>query len=303
MAGPTFRELHTAARAHQKPKLDADLVVNNARGAEAPPTGIFPKAAPTFHALHAAARAHQNRQPGIGDGDLGALAVRAARPQQTAPAIADVDPKRVEVYDGYARSRQGLREPNDRSGWITAAGNGSLNGLLGRASSAQRGVTVLLGYKPIDGAPIADHSYVKIVGAGGREFFLRGGPGPNTDGPASGGSAGVLAADSAGTKSAYGGNAHFGNLSVDTGYRALKVESGKADNATKVVGHVDMTFDEAMRKLLKFGDAVNAAKIKYWPLSTNSNAVSHQAVTVLGLPRPSDPVWTPGSDVTLELGR
>lgn len=252
---------------------------------------------PTFRELYAVARAHQNQQPApaISDVDPGKLAIRGAsnsyRQQKAAPAIGDH--KRVE----------GLREPNNRSGWITAAGNGSLNGLLSREPPAPRGVTVILGYKPIDGAPIAGHSYMKIVGPGGREFFLRGGPGSNTDGPASGGSVGVLAADSAGTKSAYSGNAHFGHLSVDTGYGALEVENDKADNATKVVGHVDMTFDEALQKLQKFGNAVNAAKIEYWPLSTNSNAVSHQAVTVLGLPRPSDPVWAPGSDVTLELSR
>ena len=56
----TFRELHAAARAHQTPEFDApDLVVNNSRGAEAPPTVVPAKAAPTFHQLQASARAHQ----------------------------------------------------------------------------------------------------------------------------------------------------------------------------------------------------------------------------------------------------
>jgi hypothetical protein len=56
----TFRELHASARAHQKPRFDApDLVVNNSRGAEAPPTVVPAKVAPTFHQLHASARAHQ----------------------------------------------------------------------------------------------------------------------------------------------------------------------------------------------------------------------------------------------------
>lgn len=54
----TFREKKALARAHQKPQFDApDLVVNNSRGAEAPPTLIPTKAAPSFHALHASARA------------------------------------------------------------------------------------------------------------------------------------------------------------------------------------------------------------------------------------------------------
>lgn len=64
----TFPELYAAARAHQRPKFDTpDLVVNNSRGAKAPPTLIPAKAAPTFHALHASARVHQ-RSDGEVDG-------------------------------------------------------------------------------------------------------------------------------------------------------------------------------------------------------------------------------------------
>ena len=51
MAGPTFHELHAAARAHQKTKFDApDLVVNNSRADQAPmaviPTKAVPELAP-----------------------------------------------------------------------------------------------------------------------------------------------------------------------------------------------------------------------------------------------------------------
>ena len=72
----------------------------------------------------------------------------------------------------------------------------------------------------------------------------------------------------------------------------MNLENKRADDATKVLGRVDMTFEDAVQKLIKFQNDVNAAKVKYWPLSTNSNAVAHQAVTELGLPRPADPVWT-----------
>lgn len=70
----------------------------------------------TFRELHAAARAHQKQEPApaIGAVNPGALVVRGAAPSRlqegAAPAIADVDPGRVEVHDGYARSRQGLRD-------------------------------------------------------------------------------------------------------------------------------------------------------------------------------------------------
>jgi hypothetical protein len=165
-------------------------------------------------------------------------------------------------------------------------------GLLNPKFPAQKGVTVVMGYKPIEEAQAADHAYIKIIGPDGREFFLRGGPGPDADGTASGGTTGILAADSIGSKSSYSGDAHFGTLTVDAGRDALDVEKNRHDDATKVLGRVDMTFDDAMQKLIKFKNDVNAAKIKYWPLSTNSNAVAHQAVTVLGLPRPADPVWT-----------
>jgi len=182
--------------------------------------------------------------------------------------------------------------PADRSGQTTAARNGPSKGLLSPKFPDQKGVTVIMGYKPIQGAQAADHSYIKIIGPDGREFFLRGGPGQDADHAASGGATGILAADSLGSKSSYSGDAHFGTLKVDTGMDALDLEDDRADDATKVLGRVDMTFDDAMRKLIKFQNDVNAAKIKYWPLSTNSNAVAHQAVTVLGLPRPADPVWT-----------
>jgi hypothetical protein len=78
MAGPTFRELHAAARAHQ----------------------------------------NRQPAPAIGDVDPGALAVRGAprsrRPQTTAPAIQDVEPDAAVVRKPpappYSRSRQGLRD-------------------------------------------------------------------------------------------------------------------------------------------------------------------------------------------------
>ena len=162
----------------------------------------------------------------------------------------------------------------------------------GPTSSAQKGVTVIMGYNPVNRADVADHSYIKIVGPDGREFFLRGGPGRDGDGAASSGVLGILASDALGSKSNYRGDAHLGTLTVQTGHDALGMEKTKIDDATKIIGRVDMTFDDAMQKLTDFKDDVNAAKIKYWPLSTNSNAVSHQAVTVLGLPRPRDPVWT-----------
>jgi hypothetical protein len=170
--------------------------------------------------------------------------------------------------------------------------HGPSKGLLRPKFPDQKGVTVIMGYKPIDDVEAADHSYIKIVGPDGREFFLRGGPGPDADYAASGGAPGILAADSAGSKSSYRGDAHLGTLTVHTGRDALGLEKRKGDDATKILGKVDLTFDEAMQRLIRFGNEVNAAKIKYWPLSTNSNAVAHQAVTVLGLPRPADPVWT-----------
>jgi hypothetical protein len=181
----------------------------------------------------------------------------------------------------------------DRGSQIEASRTGPSKGLLSPKFPAEKkGVTVIMGYNPIPGAQAADHSYVKIVAPDGREFFLRGGPGGDADYAASGGSPGVLAADAVGAKSSYRGDAHYGTLTVRTGRDALKLESVKRDDATKVLGHMDMTFDDAMRKSIKFSDDVNAAKIKYWPLSTNSNAVSHQAATVLGFSRPTDPIWT-----------
>ncbi|HKU55333.1 MAG TPA: hypothetical protein VJP60_08200 [Rhizomicrobium sp.] len=197
--------------------------------------------------------------------------------------------------------------PVDSSGRTAAARTGLSKGLLSPKFPVEKGVTVIMGYKPIEGAQAADHSYIKIVGPDRREFFLRGGPGPDADHAASGGAPGILTADSVGSKSSYRGDAHFGTLTVDTGHDALDLENNRSDDATKVLGRVDMTFDDAMQKLIKFKNDVNAAKIKYWPLSTNSNAVAHQAATVLGLPRPADPIWTsksgfmftPGASVIL----
>lgn len=69
-----------------------------------------------FRELHVAARAHQKREPApaIDAVDPGALVVRGEAPSRqqeaSAPVIGDVDPDRVDVRDGYARSRQGLRD-------------------------------------------------------------------------------------------------------------------------------------------------------------------------------------------------
>lgn len=103
----TFRELHAAARAHQKPKFDVpDLVVNNSRGADAPPTHIPAKAAPTFHALHAAARAHQ----------------RSAREVDGPPSMGSAKP--VDQVNG--------RNPFYRPRMIIPAEGPQGEGLLGR---------------------------------------------------------------------------------------------------------------------------------------------------------------------------
>jgi len=134
--------------------------------------------------------------------------------------------------------------PTDRSGQTMATQSSPSKGLLSPAFPAEKGVTVVMGYKPIEGAEAADHSYIKIIGADGREFFLRGGPGPDADGAASGGTTGILTADSVGSKSSYRGDAHFGTLTVDTGRDALDLEKKRHDDATKVLGRVDITFDD-----------------------------------------------------------
>ncbi len=51
-----------------------------------------------------------------------------------------------------------------------------------------------------------------------------------------------------------------------------------------------------------FERAVNAAGIPYNPFTRNSNSYAHQAVEVLGLPRPTPPVWAPAHGTVLDVG-
>ena len=52
-------------------------------------------------------------------------------------------------------------------------------------------------------------------------------------------------------------------------------------------------------KLTDFGNKIKQARISYNPLTTNSNAFAHQAVTVFGINRPSAAAWAPGSGTVL----
>jgi len=69
----------------------------------------------------------------------------------------------------------------------------------------------------------------------------------------------------------------------------------------ETIFRTDEAFDSLARKRGAFGNAVNKANIPNLPVRRNSNSFAHQAVSVLGVPRPRSRVWAPGSDVFLKF--
>jgi hypothetical protein len=167
---------------------------------------------------------------------------------------------------------------------------------------------VELVYNAIGKLPNGDvyhHTYVRVTSADGKQAIFRGGP---SAGGSSGGTPGA-SSNSTGTSSGSGGTGAsgsvggFGTLKADTGAMAAAIDAGSPVAAAQTVVVTSKSFTEVNRKLEHFAGDVNKAGISYGPVSTNSNAFAHQAVTTLGIPRPPPIVLAPGSEEELNVDK
>ncbi|MHB8530719.1 MAG: hypothetical protein ACYC8V_14570, partial [Caulobacteraceae bacterium] len=133
-----------------------------------------------------------------------------------------------------------------------------------------------------------------IPGPDGKAYFIRAGP----SNPEGWGSSAVAGEESASGSS----NGGLGDLHVSFGLAAMNIEVGGLTTVLmQVAGFLDEPYSQVVGDLNRFGQAVNAAHITYWPMGANSNAFAGQAVQSLGLPRPIPPVWAPGSATALPV--
>jgi len=112
----------------------------------------------------------------------------------------------------------------------------------------------------------------------GQQFGLRGGPTRDFDDPDL-------------MPSRYGENKIWGPILVETDdpNNSAFPDYGRVISARQDVLSTSQSFDEVVTALQQFATDVNAARITYNPLGSNSNSVAHQALTVLGIPRPTPP--------------
>lgn len=157
-------------------------------------------------------------------------------------------------------------------------------------TQAQGKTTVDIRYVPI-GDQGYHHSFIVVTAPNGERAYVRGGPGGNNHG-----GLGQLLEDSSSNGRSYG------NLTVEWGaYVPGTIDYTESPSAILPVLTTGQSPGAVMQKLVHFGAIVNASRITYHPLSTNSNAFAHQAVTVLGVSRPEAKVWAPGSDTPLTV--
>jgi RHS repeat-associated protein len=146
-------------------------------------------------------------------------------------------------------------------------------------------------YVPIGGQGY-HHAFVVVTAPNGARFFIRGGPGGDNHG-----GFGQLLEDA----SASNGRS-YGNLTVQWGmYVPGTIDYTTSPSAILPVLTTTDSPSDVVQKLVRFGEEVNASGIAYHPLSTNSNAFAHQAVTVLGVSRPEAKVWAPGNGTPLTV--
>ncbi len=145
------------------------------------------------------------------------------------------------------------------------------------SAAGPKQTTVEIRYSRIRGIPFARHAFVVVTGPGGQQFGARGGP--------------------------FGsGEGLFGSIQAEAGtFDARFSDYDAVVVASETALVTNQPYSEVVTALSEFAAAVNTARIPYNPLTTNSNAFAHQAVTVLGISRPTSPVFAPGSSTELQL--
>lgn len=142
-------------------------------------------------------------------------------------------------------------------------------------------------------------STVVVTSPTGEQFYFRGGP---AGGAGAGGSTEILLDATNGNEPA--NRSRFGPLvsEVDNYVRGT-IDYTTQPEAVMTVGVTGASFESVVHALQDFSNRLNASEITYNPLSSNSNAAAHQAVTSLSMARPSPHphVFAPGSLFVLPI--
>jgi len=155
--------------------------------------------------------------------------------------------------------------------------------------------TVSVRYKALGkiGGKTDHHAFVEVSGPNGERYVIRAGPSASSGSPKL-----AVLTDVSRLPPVVD---EYGNLVVHDGDIAAAVEARSRTVASQIVLATSDSFTSIVPRLATFGARVNQARIRYGPISANSNAFAHQAVTALRVPRPRALVWPPGSNATLRF--
>lgn len=134
------------------------------------------------------------------------------------------------------------------------------------------------------------HAYVLVTAPNGDKTVIRAGPGGN----------GIGSSTVPGNQSDWDGTI-FGDLhaSVSDAYDSKDYTEGEQVASQEVLA-TNASYDSVVKALSDFADAVNNEQINYNPFAANSNSFAHEAVSVLGVQRPTPAAWAPGSGTKLK---
>jgi hypothetical protein len=159
------------------------------------------------------------------------------------------------------------------------------------------------------------HLFVVFTDAGGKEFYLRGGPSAGgggssaSSGELSGGSSrgssdsssGSGSNPSASSDSSRGGEGPFGDIVTTYGeYLPGTIDYDTAAPSITVMSGANVCgkYDELKAQM----DAITASHTRYNPLGPNSNSVVFESLKNIGAtPQVPDDVWAPGKDTAIDV--
>ena len=188
----------------------------------------------------------------------------------------------------------GTRSPEDRSGWIQVAANGSLNGLL-----AKKPVKINVAMHYYWAANVAGsryHSYLEIRN-GNQHYYLSGGPAiRNGSGPL------YFGLDAVGLVDL---DPSMGDLKAwASPTRSDKTFSMSSKEWSVQIGTVTMPWDDAVAVLTNEANAVDNGHYPYSAVYDNSNSLAFSGARALGLsPTPPSDISVPAWDHTVPPGK
>lgn len=205
-----------------------------------------------------------------------------------------ISPQGVLVSAALGGASAALGGGKFQNGAITAAFAYVASNLAQQSSDDSAGdPTVELRYRLLgkaDGSYYT-HTYIVVTGPDGEQFYMGafGTGDPSND-------ASALLSDQVGYDQWGKLHAVWGDFNEQVAGSDWLV---KPLASQTVLQTTSVSMDDIESKLIAFGKEINAEDLDYHALTTNSNAFANQAVSVLGIARPTPPVWAPGYQTVL----